>query len=52
MLTVNGSDWNDKCLENFLEDDVISQIFDGGHILKFTGEDYREKIREAGGEKL
>jgi len=34
-----------KCLENFVDDDVISRIVEDGEIMKFTGGDYREKIR-------
>jgi DNA replication protein DnaC len=35
-----------KCLEYHLENDVISRIFEDGVLLKFTGEDYRERMRE------
>jgi DNA replication protein DnaC len=37
-----------KCLENYIDNDVISRIIEDGTIMKFTGEDYRYKIRIAG----
>jgi len=37
-----------KCLENFFDDDVISRITEDGEIMKFTGGDYRLKIRGRG----
>jgi DNA replication protein DnaC len=36
-----------KCIEYHIENDVLSRIIEDGKIMKFTGEDYREKIREA-----
>jgi DNA replication protein DnaC len=36
-----------KCIEYHLENDVLSRIIEDGKTMKFTGEDYREKIREA-----
>jgi DNA replication protein DnaC len=37
----------EKCFENFMSDDVISRIIECGEIMIFTGDDYRQKIREA-----
>ena len=34
-----------KCLENFFDTDVISRLFEDGVAMKFTGADYRIKIR-------
>jgi DNA replication protein DnaC len=36
-----------KCIEYHLENDVLSRIFESGKVMKFTGKDYREKIRAA-----
>jgi DNA replication protein DnaC len=36
----------DKCLENYIGNDVISRIIEGGEIMLFTGTDYRIKKRE------
>jgi len=33
-----------KCLENYVDDDVISRIFEDGQVMKFTGADWRGKI--------
>jgi DNA replication protein DnaC len=35
-----------KCLENFLDNDVISRITEDGIVLKFTGDDHRRQIGE------
>jgi DNA replication protein DnaC len=35
-----------KCIECHLENDVLSRIVENGKVMKFTGEDYRERIRE------
>jgi DNA replication protein DnaC len=35
-----------KCIEYHLENDVLSRIIENGRIMKFSGEDYRERIRE------
>jgi DNA replication protein DnaC len=35
-----------KCIEYHLENDILSRIIEDGTIMKFTGEDYRERIRE------
>jgi len=40
-----------KCLERYFDDDVISRIIEDGEIMKFTGGDYRRKIREKRGGK-
>jgi len=40
-----------KCLERYFDDDVISRIIEDGEIMKFTGVDYRRKIREKRGGK-
>jgi DNA replication protein DnaC len=37
----------EKCFENYLGDDVISRIIECGEVMTFTGEDYRQRIREA-----
>jgi DNA replication protein DnaC len=37
-----------KCIEYHLENDILSRIIEDGIIMKFTGEDYREKIRMQG----
>ena len=34
------------CLQNYIGNDIISRIIEGGEIMIFTGEDYRMKIRE------
>jgi DNA replication protein DnaC len=39
-----------KCLENFFDNDVISRIIEDGLVIKFTGGDYRMKIRRGGRE--
>jgi DNA replication protein DnaC len=36
-----------KCIEYHLENDVLSRIVENGKVIKFTGEDYRYKIRAA-----
>jgi len=33
------------CIEYHLGNDVLSRIFEDGHVMKFTGEDYRYKKR-------
>jgi DNA replication protein DnaC len=35
-----------KCIQNYLENDVISRIIEDGIVLNFAGEDYRKRIRE------
>jgi DNA replication protein DnaC len=35
-----------KCIEYHLENDILSRIIEDGIIMKFTGDDYRERIRE------
>jgi DNA replication protein DnaC len=35
-----------KCIEYHLENDILSRIIEDGITMKFTGEDYRERIRE------
>jgi DNA replication protein DnaC len=40
-----------RCIESQLENDVLSRIVENGQVMKFAGEDYRYKIREARGEK-
>lgn len=34
-----------KCIEYHLENDILSRIIEDGTIMKFTGEDYRERKR-------
>jgi len=36
----------EDCFQNYLGNDVLSRITEGGKVLLFTGEDYRVKIRE------
>jgi DNA replication protein DnaC len=41
-----GKDGCDKCLEKFVDNDVISRIIEDGIVLRFTGTDYRKNIGE------
>jgi DNA replication protein DnaC len=34
------------CIQNWVGDDILSRIIENGVVLNFTGEDYRERIRE------
>jgi len=34
------------CLQNYIGNDIVSRIIEGGEIMIFTGEDYRYKKRE------
>jgi len=36
-----------KCLEDHLEDDILSRVIEDGHVLKFSSDDYRRKIRKS-----
>jgi DNA replication protein DnaC len=38
-----------RCIEYHLENDVLSRIVENGQVMKFTGEDYRYKIRASRG---
>jgi DNA replication protein DnaC len=38
-----------KCIEYHLENDVLSRIVENGKVMKFTGKDYRYKIRSERG---
>jgi DNA replication protein DnaC len=37
-----------KCIQNYLGNDILSRIIEDGVVLTFTGEDYRQRIRERG----
>jgi DNA replication protein DnaC len=41
-----GKDGCDKCLERFVDNDIISRITEDGIVLRFTGDDYRRNIGE------
>jgi DNA replication protein DnaC len=41
-----GKEGCDKCLEKFIDNDVISRITEDGIVLRFTGADYRRSIGE------
>jgi DNA replication protein DnaC len=34
------------CIQKWVGDDILSRIIENGVVLEFTGEDYRERIRE------
>jgi DNA replication protein DnaC len=34
------------CIQNWVGNDILSRIIENGLIMEFTGEDYRERIRE------
>jgi DNA replication protein DnaC len=34
------------CIENWVGNDILSRIIESGVVLEFTGEDYRQRIRE------
>lgn len=35
----------EKCLENYISEDVMSRLSEDGHLVNMTGEDYRRKKR-------
>ena len=35
-----------KCLENYIREDIMSRLAEDGHLVNMIGEDYRSKIRE------
>lgn len=35
----------DKCLENYISEDVMSRLAEDGHLVTFSGDDYRRKKR-------
>ena len=39
-----------RCLENFISEDVMSRLSEGGILLRFSGDDYRRKEGRHGGD--
>jgi DNA replication protein DnaC len=35
-----------NCLENYIGEDIMSRLFEGGALLKFSGADYRKSVRK------
>jgi len=35
----------ENCLENYISEDIMSRLSEGGILLRFTGEDWRKKVK-------